>query len=154
MLLHVPPFRTGTDDNSTYLWIKEHKMTSQTRTTTQNALVDTYIAIWNEQDATQRRALIAQLFTEDASYLDPLMAGQGHNGIDAMIEAAQQQFAGLSFRPLDRVDEHNNHMRFSWELAAENGSAIAGGTDFATLAADGRIQTVIGFLDFMPNGNA
>jgi hypothetical protein len=124
-----------------------------------NALVERYLAIWNERDAARRRALIAQLWTEDASYLDPLMRGEGHTAIDAMIQAAQEQFPGHYFRPRNRADAHNRCLRFSWELAPGPGPsvdnpAIVGGTDFATVATDGRLQSVTGFIDYMPGANA
>lgn len=118
-----------------------------------NTVVERYIAIWNERDAARRRALIAQTWTDDASYLDPHMRGDGHTGIDAIVQATQERFVGLSFRQRNSVEAHNNHMRFSWELGPEGGAALAGGTDFATVAADGRLQTVVGFLDFVPATN-
>ena len=37
-------------------------------------VIDRYIAIWNETDPARRRDLIARTWSEDASYLDPLMA--------------------------------------------------------------------------------
>src|SRR5437763_141393 len=36
-------------------------------------LVDRYIASWNETDAGRRRDLVAGVWTENASYVDPLM---------------------------------------------------------------------------------
>ena len=50
-------------------------------TNTINSVVDTYIASWNEGDETRRRELVGQAFTDDARYLDPLMAGEGTDGI-------------------------------------------------------------------------
>jgi hypothetical protein len=130
-------------------------MNTETKTTIDDAnlLVERYIAVWNERDAAHRRALITQLWTDDASYLDPLMQGEGHSGIDTMIQGVQERFVGHHFRQRDKVDTHNNHMRFSWDLVSEGGDALAGGTDFATVAADGRLQTVVGFLDFVPATN-
>src|SRR6185295_17784699 len=60
-------------------------------------LIDRYIAIWNETDAVRRRDLIASTWTETASYLDPLMQGDGQSGIDAMIQAVQERFPGHRF---------------------------------------------------------
>ena len=40
-------------------------------------LVDRYIAMWNETDAERRRALIAQTWTEDARYVDPVLQAEG-----------------------------------------------------------------------------
>lgn len=38
-------------------------------------LVDRYIAVWNETNTVRRRALIEETWADDASYVDPLMAG-------------------------------------------------------------------------------
>lgn len=106
-----------------------------------------YIATWNEADAAQRRELIARVFTEDATYVDPVMAGSGHDGIDAMIAAAQQQFPGFRFTLVGTAEAHNDRIRFSWSLGAAGAPPAARGTDFAVVAADGRLRAVTGFLD-------
>jgi hypothetical protein len=38
-------------------------------------------------------------------------------------------------------------VRFSWTLAANGGDPVAVGTDFATVASDGRLSAVTGFLE-------
>ena len=48
----------------------------------------------------------------------------------------------LSFGP----DAHNDVVRFTWDLTAGNGP-VARGTDFATVAEDGRLRSVTGFLE-------
>ena len=78
------------------------------------------------------------------------MEGEGHAGIDALVQAVQQQFPGYRFRQIGAVDGHHNHVRFSWELGLAEGQAPIGGTDVATLAADRRLQRVLGFLDKVP----
>ena len=112
-------------------------------------LIADYIAAWNEADAARRLSLIARTWAEDAGYIDPMMEGHGHAGIDAMIGAVQERFAGLKFRLTGTVDTHHDCVRFSWELAPEAGEAVAKGTDFAELAGDGRLRSVTGFLDFL-----
>ena len=112
-------------------------------------LIDRYIAIWNETDAKRRRDLIARTWTEDSTYLDPLMRGEGHGGIDSMIQGVQAQFPGLLFRRTSDVDAHNDRVRFAWELGPEGGPALAGGVDFGVITG-GRLQTITGFLDFAP----
>ncbi len=114
-------------------------------------LIGQYIAAWNETDATRRHALIARTWTEDASYVDPLMEGRGHAAIDALIGGVRERFPDLRFRLLGAVETHHARVRFSWELAPERGDAVAKGTDFAELADDGRLRTVTGFLDQMPS---
>ena len=112
--------------------------------------IERYFAAWNETDAERRRALIAQTWTESASYLDPLMQGDGHAGIDAMIQAVQERFTGYQFQLTGAVDAHHDRLRFSWKLAPEAGPTIVAGTDFGIVAADGRLESVTGFLDQMP----
>jgi hypothetical protein len=113
------------------------------------ALVDRYIAIWNETDDESRRDLIARTWTEDSTYLDPMVRGEGRGGIDAMIRGVQAQFPGLLFRRTSEVDAHNDRVRFAWELGPEGGPALAGGVDFGVVVGD-RLQAVTGFLDFAP----
>src|SRR5256885_16583854 len=54
-----------------------------------STVVDNYIASWNEADEERRRALIAETFTDDASYLDPLVSGDGADAIPTMIGGGQ-----------------------------------------------------------------
>jgi hypothetical protein len=123
--------------------------TSGTVATEIEPVIDRYIAAWNETNPASRRELIARTWTEDGSYLDPLMSGEGHDGIDAMIGAVQTRFPGYRFRRMGELDAHNNVVRFSWELGPEDGPAQAGGVDFGVVT-DGRLQSITGFLDFAP----
>ena len=115
-----------------------------------NAIAAAYIDTWNVADETERRALLGQHWSVDASYVDPLMSGAGQDGIAAMIAGARAGFPGHSFALDGKADGHGDHVRFSWLLAPAGGEAVAGGTDFVRLGADGRIAEVVGFLDRMP----
>ncbi|MGH8783541.1 MAG: nuclear transport factor 2 family protein [Cupriavidus necator] len=118
------------------------------------ALADRYLAAWNETDAARRRELIALAWTESASYVDPLMRGDGHAGIDAMIAAVQTKFPGFRFTRVSPVDAHGEHLRFTWELGPAGEPALVVGTDFATISADGRLARMTGFIDRAPAGLA
>ncbi len=111
-------------------------------------LIDGYIATWNEKDPERRLALVSQTFSDDADYVDPLMRGEGREAIDAMIAAVQQQYADYRFELAAGPDAHNDRVRFSWHLVGNGGGApVAIGHDFGTLAADGRLSSVTGFLE-------
>ncbi|WP_225725848.1 MULTISPECIES: nuclear transport factor 2 family protein [unclassified Nocardia] len=114
-----------------------------------NEIVAQYLEAWNTTDAAARQAAVARVFTEDASYVDPLMAVNGHAEIDAGIAAAQAQFPGLVFRQAGAVDGHHDQVRFTWELGPADGPAIVVGFDVAVLE-NGRIAKVYGFLDKVP----
>jgi hypothetical protein len=112
-------------------------------------LIDRYIAMWNETDAARRRELIARVWTENASYLDPALEGAGRGGIDAMVRGVQERFPGHRFRRTSDVDSHHDRLRFCWELGPEGGSAVVKGTDIG-IVAEGRLQTITGFFDQVP----
>lgn len=109
-----------------------------------------YVAAWNETDPDRRRALVAALWTEDATYGDPVMQGRGQGGIEALIAGVQARFPDFRFAVSGRPDGYGDRVRFSWDLGPEGGEAVVQGTDFATLAGDGRLQAVAGFLDRVP----
>jgi SnoaL-like domain len=121
----------------------------ETEMNNHTAVIDRYFAVWNESDAARRRELIAQTWTEDAAYIDPLMEGAGHAGIDAMVAGVQTQFPGHRFRLTSPIDAHHDRVRFTWELAPENGAALVKGTDFGVIVGE-RLQSVTGFLDQVP----
>jgi len=112
-----------------------------------HSIAERYIATWNERDAAARRAQVAGIFTLDASYRDPMMQGDGHAGIDAMIAAAQAHFPGHVFALHGTPQGHHDVLRFCWRLAAPGGQDVAFGTDVAHVDADGRLASVAGFLD-------
>ncbi|GAA1818792.1 nuclear transport factor 2 family protein [Actinomadura chokoriensis] len=117
-----------------------------------NELVQRYIAAWNETDGDARRAVVAEVFAEDAEYIDPLVSVQGRDGLDATIAAVQAQFGGLVFSLGGAVDAHHDIARFTWHLGPEGGEPVVIGFDVARIGADGRIGQVLGFLDKVPAG--
>jgi SnoaL-like domain len=110
-------------------------------------IVRSYIAMWNEADPERRRELVAATVTEDASYLDPLMKGNGPDEISEMIAGAQHQFPGHRFSLVSGPDVHHDRMRFTWSLAPAAGEPVAIGVDFATTGEDGRLRDITGFLE-------
>jgi hypothetical protein len=124
---------------------------STTETTT-TMTVDRYLAAWNATDPAARREAIAAAFTPDARYVDPLADVSGHDGVDALIAAAQQQFAGLVFSRGEVLDAHHDVVRFTWHLgpAGQDAEPVVIGFDVAEIAEDGRLGLVHGFLDTVP----
>jgi hypothetical protein len=113
-------------------------------------LAEQYIATWNETDPSARRALIDEVWSPGGQYIDPLAEVTGRDQIDAVIAAAQGQFAGMTFRLAGAVDAHHDQARFTWELGPE-GTATVVGFDVAKRDADGRLALVLGFLDKVPS---
>jgi hypothetical protein len=109
-----------------------------------------YLACWNQTDPVARAALIAEVWATDARYVDPMADVTGRAAIDLTIGAVQQQFAGLEFSQVGAVDEHHDVVRFTWGLGPSGAEPIVIGFDVMQTAPDGRIQTVVGFLDRVP----
>jgi hypothetical protein len=112
-------------------------------------LAAAYIETWNETDDGRRRALIEKTFCDGVTYVDPIMKGDGHDGIDSLIAGVHQRFSGFRFTLLDGVDGHGDNLRFSWELGPDGAEAPIQGTDFAVIE-NGRIAKVTGFIDRIP----
>jgi hypothetical protein len=113
-------------------------------------LADRYLAAWNATDPATRRALVEEVFTEDVTYTDPLADVAGRDALDATIAAVQAQFPGWVFRLAGPADAHHDQVRFTWHLGPEGTDAPVVGSDVAVTDGDGRIRTVLGFLDRVP----
>jgi hypothetical protein len=122
-------------------------MTSPTDAT---ALADRFIASWNAVDPEDRRDLVAGTWTEDAVFVDPMMQGQGHDGIEALVAGVQSRFPGFRFNRIGVVDAHNGRMRFAWAMGPEGGESVVEGLDFGVIADDGRLKSITGFFDKLP----
>jgi hypothetical protein len=114
-------------------------------------VIDRYFALWNEPDPGRRRDLIAQTFTEDASYVSPQFAAEGHDGISVLAQNLADHLAGYRFLRTGEIDAHHDHLRFTWEVVPPEGQPrFAAGVNFGVLADDGRLRTLTGFLDQAP----
>ncbi len=113
-------------------------------------LVERYIESFNETDPARRGALIEQLYTPDAGYVDPQVELAGREQIDAFIGAVQQQCPGYAFAVGGPVDAHHSQARFTWHATAP-GEAEPAFVGFDVLvASDGRVENVYGFIDRAP----
>jgi hypothetical protein len=117
-----------------------------------DTIVQRYLAAWNETDPDRRRAAVEDVFAADVRYVDPLAAVEGHAALDGLIGAVQAQFPGLVFSSGGPVDAHHQQARFTWHLGPAGQDPIVVGFDVAELGPDGRIRTVLGFLDQVPAG--
>lgn len=135
-------------------------------TATPEAVVEAYVATWNKTDPARRRAGLAVAWSETGIYRDPVMAGDGPAGIDAMLAGVQAKFPGFVLARTSKIDTHGGslggspggpsgsagarYLRFTWSLGPAGGPPVVEGVDFCTLAPDGRLASVVGFIDKMP----
>jgi hypothetical protein len=115
-----------------------------------NDVIARYLDCWNETSAAERRKLIDEIWAADADYIDPMAEAHGRDAIDATIAAVQGQFPGSVFSLAGPVDAHHRQARFSWGLGPAGAEPLVVGFDVAVTNDDGRIVTVLGFLDKVP----
>jgi hypothetical protein len=109
-----------------------------------------YIETWNETDPERRRAALARLYTESATYTDPHVELRGVREIDAFIASTQERFPGMQFTLAGGVDAHHNLSRFNWQAGpAGADEPLAVGFDVIVME-DGRVREVCGFIDKAP----
>jgi hypothetical protein len=114
------------------------------------SIVDTYLAMWNEEDPERRAAHIAAAWADDGRYVDPLQEAEGHAGLDQMVVGIHAQMPGHRFTRTSGVDLHHDELRFGWQLAAPDGTVAVAGVDVGTLAEDGRLRRITGFFGPLP----
>ena len=113
-------------------------------------LVTRYLQCWNETDPDERLALVSDVFAADATYVDPMAEVAGREQLSALIGAVHEQFPGFVFSALDAPDAHHRQTRFRWTLGPAGGEAPVVGFDVVVTNDDGRIRSVLGFLDRVP----
>jgi len=115
-------------------------------------LAQRYIDAWNETDPEARGRAVAELYAPDARYVDPMVDAAGRDAITATIGAVQAQFPGFVFRLAGPVDAHHDQARFCWEFGpADAAPAPVAGFDVAVRNGEGRLVSVLGFLDRVPS---
>ena len=112
-------------------------------------IADRYIAVWNETDPARRDALLTENWNADATYVDPLMSGEGRQEIGALIGAVHARFPGFRFTLAGAADGYGDKVRFSWALGPDAEPDMIRGTDFAVID-NGRLRSVTGFIDKAP----
>ncbi|NMO01658.1 nuclear transport factor 2 family protein [Gordonia sp. TBRC 11910] len=112
--------------------------------------VTNYLATWNAVDAAVRDDLLAQHWTASAGYTDPLCTASGREAISTTIAGVHGQFPGFVFTLVGEPDAHHSQTRFQWGLGPEGAEPLVVGFDVVVEDADGRIATVLGFLDKVP----
>ena len=68
----------------------------------------------DERTPSRRREILDENWTADSRYVDPLMSGDGHDGVDALVAGVQQRFPDFKFRLIGEPNGFGDHLRFSW----------------------------------------
>jgi hypothetical protein len=69
--------------------------TTDTNTIDPKTVAHRYIDLWNERASERRREILSQNWADDAKYVDPLMSGDGREGVDALIAGSAAALSGF-----------------------------------------------------------
>jgi hypothetical protein len=111
-----------------------------------DALIDTYCAAWREPDPERRRAMLAGVWADDATYTDPTVQLTGLRELVDHIGTVLARRPGARVVRTTEVDRHHHVARFGWRVIEADGSERPESLDLVELSPDGRLARVIGFF--------
>jgi hypothetical protein len=133
-----------------------------------NQLADRYVELWNEPDPDRRRAIIAELWTEDGAHilqppaevreiasrpgigLTARLEARGHAALEARATSAYEEFIApgeFSFQRQDDAERLADVVKFRWQMVSTSGEVAGAGLEFLVLAPDGRIRSDYQFIE-------
>ncbi|GAB3633272.1 nuclear transport factor 2 family protein [Microbacterium shaanxiense] len=115
-----------------------------------NDITTAYLDTWNAPTTAATEELLERHWSVDATYVDPLAEVSGRESIGAVIAAVHEQFPGFVFSLVSGPDAHHSQTRFQWGLGPAGEEPLIIGFDVVTVDDEGRIRTVVGFLDRVP----
>ena len=121
-----------------------------------SALIDGYVAVWNETDTETRRRRIREVWAEDGTTCYRLLDARGYDAIEARVTGSADKWLGegkYRFRP-KQAAAHHDVVKLDFELMTLPDEKVeASGLCFLLLAADGRIRHDYQFNPSATDGN-
>ena len=112
------------------------------------AVVRRYGKAWAEVDPARRQVALAEIWADDAVYVDPDVpdGAHGREALSDLIEASFATFPGLTITLTGEVEVLDSRARYRWRATTNDGQSFEG-SDFVEFGADGRIERVTNFFD-------
>lgn len=107
--------------------------------------VDRWFAMWSNPAAEQRWRELDALAAPGIAMRDRFSAVEGIDEVRAHLDAVQRFMPGLELRRDGDVQHCQGQLLVKWAAMGKDGRPRAEGTNVFTLAADGRIESVVGF---------
>ncbi|RYX81557.1 nuclear transport factor 2 family protein [bacterium] len=105
--------------------------------------------LFGERDADTRRAVMAEILTEDCLFTDPKGVKQGFDAIDKVIDSILSQAPDFVFSHTAPPQTLTNSGRIAWGFGPAGEPPRLTGQDFI-LTRDGKIAALYTFLDTPP----
>ena len=86
--------------------------------TSVEAMIEQYVAAWNEKTLQGYRVAFATCWAADATYTDPNYAlVTGVDGLAALAHSSLEKMPSRTFSILNAPDYHHNVGRYTWQVA-------------------------------------
>jgi hypothetical protein len=129
---------------------------------------DQYVAVWNQPDATRRRAAVRDLWSPDAVHLlqapeeirkaagalgfdNLVLEARGHDELNKRVARAYDEFVGSGgfvFRSRGDVERLRDVVKFHWEMVSrDSGEVAAVGLEVLVLDSEGHITDDYQFIE-------
>lgn len=120
--------------------------------------LDRYVSFWNADTESEQRRLAAAVFADDIEYRALIGVLTGAQALIDFRNRFTGHMGDVALRLREQPQVHHDRARLRWEILIDNGvggsTSFATGTDVIQLDEDGRIGSVIAFLDRAPDGFA
>ena len=107
-------------------------------------IADRYLAVWREPDPDSRRAAVAALWAPDGvEFVDGGIQFRGHDGLDARVRGAYEQFVASGEYALTSpgdVTRHDDIVTFTVQLTMPDGEVAWAARVFLLIRPDGLIS--------------
>jgi len=117
---------------------------TETTELTAGKIADRYLAVWSEPDPAARRAAVAALWTPDGvEFIDGGIQFRGHDGLDARVREAYEQFVAdgaYALTSAGDVARHDEFVTFTVRLTTADGDDAWAARVFLVLGRDGLIR--------------
>ena len=109
------------------------------------AVVDRYLGLWSEADASVRQKELAATTVPDVVFGDAFGCTRGRDDLAAHVAAVQLHMPGVRLAREGEVRQCQGTALASWVALGSGGERRGRGTSVFDLAPDGRISRVVGF---------
>ena len=109
------------------------------------ALVDAWHATWAMTDEATRAVELQRITTPEIEFYDRYSTLCGYEDLMAHITASQRFMPGIALQRKGGVIHSQGHLLAGWAAVSPEGKELMRGNNTYSLAADGRIESVVGF---------
>jgi hypothetical protein len=108
--------------------------------------VDLYCSAWSEPAREKRLAILREVLTPEATYIDPRTDVKGHEALATHIERVLATRPGARIPRTSVVDVHHDRARFAWNLVQSDGTTLPGIDIIEIDPASGKLRSILGFF--------